>query len=97
MAVESSNDLAQIRAAIPGANLVICRLTADAITAERLRVREPGMLQEKFLMRAQELNVVLERARLEDFSVVNDNRSITDVARERLRRARWIDDGPRGD
>jgi predicted kinase len=97
-AVESSDDLAQIRAAIPGANLVVCRLTADATTAaQRLRVREPGMLQEKFLKRAPELDAVLERARLEDFSIVNDNRSITDVARELLTRARWIDQGPHGE
>jgi hypothetical protein len=55
------------------------------------------MLQETFLKRANELNTVLERARLEDFSIENDNRSITDVARELLRRARWIDHGPHGD
>jgi dephospho-CoA kinase len=94
-AVESSHELAQIRSAIPEANFVVCRLIADATIAERrVRARDPGMLQEKFVARARELNDVLERARLEDFSIVNDNRSITDVARELLTCARWIDDGP---
>jgi hypothetical protein len=36
------------------------------------------------------LNVILDCARLEDFAVVNENRSLTDVALEMLARAGWI-------
>ena len=47
------------------------------------------MLQQTFLARARELDGILEQARLEDFCVANDNRSITDVAAEVLKRAGW--------
>jgi len=36
------------------------------------------------------LNVILDRARLEDFAVANENRSLTDVALEMLVKAGWI-------
>lgn len=89
-AVESREELARLRAAIPAATFVVCRLTAEVATLQaRLRTREPGMLQEQFLARARELDETLEEVRLEDFRVVNDHRSVTDVAREVLTRAGW--------
>jgi predicted kinase len=91
-AVESAAELARIRAAVPGASLVVCRLTADVATMQaRLRTREPGMLQAQFLARAAELDAVLDRAGLEDFQVANDHRPVTAVAREILERAGWLD------
>ena len=36
------------------------------------------------------LNAILDRARLEDFSVTNENRSLPDVAQEMLVKAGWI-------
>jgi hypothetical protein len=90
-AVENRDELSRIRAAMPGAEFVVCRLTAAIETMQRrLRTREPGMLQEQFLARARELEHVLERAELEDFTIVNDQRSVTDVARDLLQRAGWI-------
>jgi hypothetical protein len=56
---------------------------------QRIRLREPGMLQERFLARAMELESVLDDAHLEDFSIANENGSLTEVAREMLRRAGW--------
>ncbi|MDO8677105.1 MAG: hypothetical protein Q7R30_00860 [Acidobacteriota bacterium] len=93
-AVETEEELSRIRAAIPDSNVVVCRLTATVETMRRrLRTREPGMLQQTFLARARELDEVLERARLENFCVANNNRSVTDVATEVLKLAGWLDNG----
>jgi predicted kinase len=90
-AIENRDEFDRIRRAMAGADFVVCRLTAAVETMHgRLRTREPGMLQAQFLRRALELDHVLQSAELEDFSIVNDHRSITDVARELLRRAGWI-------
>jgi hypothetical protein len=90
-AVESRQDLERVRQAMPGADVLVGRLTAAVGTMhDRLRVREPGMLQAQFLARATELDVLLKEAGVEDFTVVNDGRSVTDVARELLHQAGWI-------
>jgi hypothetical protein len=93
-AVDSANALDQVRASIPSATLTVCRLRAsvDAMR-ERVRQREFGMLQQDLVDRVEELEAVIEAAGLEDFSVSNDGRSITDVAREVLERAGWIAPG----
>lgn len=92
-AVETRSLLDQLRDAMPGADLVVCRLTAAVKTLERrLRVREPGMLHERFVARAKALDRTLEAVRLENFIVVNDRRGVTDVAREVLTRSGWLTD-----
>ena len=92
--VENRDELDRLRRAMPGAELVVCRLTASLETMRsRLRTREPGMLQEQFLARAAELDHLLDSAGVEDFAIANDGRSITDVARELLERAGWIGSG----
>jgi hypothetical protein len=48
------------------------------------------MNQAKFVGRARELQQVLDAAQLEDFTVVNDDRSVTAVAHEVLERAGWL-------
>ena len=57
---------------------------------QRIRLREPGMLQEQFVARVAELEASLDAAGVEDFSVENDGRSVTAVAREILARAGWL-------
>ena len=57
---------------------------------QRIRLREPGMLQEQFVARIGELEASLDAGRVEDFSVQNDGRSVTEVAREILVRAGWL-------
>ena len=90
-AVENRQELDELRSAMAGAEIVVCRLTAALATMERrLRVREPGMNQARFLARARELEAVLDAEHLEDFTVVNDNRSVTAVAQEVLERAGWL-------
>jgi hypothetical protein len=96
-AVENMEDLERLRRAIPGSEVLVCRLTAALETMqERVRLREPGMLQPQFLARTRELQVVLDGAGVEDCTVDNENRCVTDVARELLRRAGWIDIGTSG-
>ena len=90
-AVETRNELDRLREVLWGARLLVCRLTATLDTMERrLRLREPGLHQDRFVLRSRTLQETLEAAKLEDFIVINDGRTITDVAREVLQRAGWI-------
>lgn len=90
-AIESHARQDEIRGSVPGSRLTVCRLRARLETMERrVRLREPGMLQEQFVARVQVLEAALDAAGLEDFSVDNDGRSVTDVAREVLRLAKWM-------
>lgn len=90
--VEDRADLDRYRAAVPGAEPVVCRLTAPlSVMRERLRIREPGMFLPAALARTEELDAILEHTRVEDFTVDNGpGRNIGDVAREMLTRAGWL-------
>ena len=90
-AVETRAELEQCRAAVSARNLVVCRLKATAeIMRERVRSREIGLFQQRFVERVAVLDEPLDQAQLEDFSLTNENCSITGVAREMLQRAGWI-------
>lgn len=90
-AVEDKAELTEYRAAIPNAKITVCRLLAPTATLhDRLRVREPGIWQARFLARATELDGILDDARVEDFVVDNGpGRDITEAATEVLRKAGW--------
>lgn len=91
-AMEDRAELERCRGAVSAEETVICRLTASIETMQqRVRGREPGTLQQKYVARVAELEVVLDRSRLETFSIVNENRSVIDVAQEMLTRAGWLD------
>ena len=90
-AVESRDALDRIREVIPNSEVVVCRLRANLRTMQqRVLAREPGMLQDTFVARVAELDALLDAAHVEDFSLPNDEGSITDVARELLVRAGWL-------
>ena len=57
---------------------------------QRVKMRELGVLREQFVARVAKLNSILDRARLEDFSVTTDDRSVTQIAHEMLLNAGWI-------
>ena len=57
-------------------------------------MRESGVSQREYVARVAKLNVILDRARLEDFTITNENRSLTEVAHEMLFKARWISTDP---
>ena len=90
--VEDRADLDHYRAAVPGAQPIVCRLTAPlSLMQERLRMREPGMFLDQALTRAAELADILDRAGVEDFVVDNGpGRSVGTVTREVLSLASWL-------
>jgi len=90
-AIENGAQLKRCRDVIPTANTVVCRLTASiAVMKRRVEIRDSGISQREYVARVAKLNVILDRARLEDFAVANENRSLTDVALEMLVKAGWI-------
>jgi hypothetical protein len=90
-ALENRAELDLCRGIVSAANTVVCRLTADIETMEqRVKMRESGVLQRAYVARVAELNVILDRARLEDFSLTCENRSLTEIAHEMLVKAGWI-------
>ena len=90
--VEDRSELRQYREAVPGAEAVVCRLTASIETMqERVRIRDPGMIQAEAVARVALLADILDRKRAEDFSVYNgEGRPITDAAHEVLVRTGWL-------
>ena len=89
--VEHPSELDEIRAALPGADLSVVRVTAPAETcAQRLRGREisPSLL-ERHLRRSPLLAQALEDLAVEDFIVDNDGRPIREVALEVTSRLGW--------
>jgi hypothetical protein len=90
-AVEDRVELNRCCSAVAATNIAVCRLIASVETMQqRVRTRELGALRQQFIDRVPILNGILDRARLENFSVVNENRSITEAAHEILLRAGWI-------
>lgn len=90
-AIESRAQLEICREAASAAEVVVCRLASTVESMQRrLRIRETGVAQREYLARAVTLNSILDDARLEDFTVKNENRLLTDVALEMLTRAGWI-------
>ncbi len=90
-AMEDRVQLERCRQVISATDTVVCRLTASLeAMRQRVQMRESGVLQREYVARMAKLNVILDRARLEDFTVTNENRSSTDVAQEMLVKAGWI-------
>lgn len=90
-AMEGHAELELCRGIISATNTVVCRLTATIEAMEqRVKMRESGALQRDYVARVTELNAILDRARLEDFTLSNENRSLTDVAHEMLVESGWI-------
>jgi len=90
-AIEDDTQLKLCRDIIPATNTVVCRLTASGETTKRrVEMRDLGISQREYVARVAKLNVILDRAQLEDFAVTNENRPLTDVALEILVKAGWI-------
>ena len=92
-AVEGRAELERCRRATSAETIVVCRLTAGMATLIwRVQMRETGILQGDFVARVEKLNAILDGANLEHFTIVNENRPVTEVAHELLIRAGWIAD-----
>ena len=90
--VEQRTELADYRGAVPGAEPIVCRLTAPIdVMRERLSARELGRFRDQALVRSVELDRILERSAAEDFTVDNGrDQSPVEVAHEVLSRAGWL-------
>ena len=90
-AMENRAELELCRSAVAVAKITVCRLKANLSEMQkRVSKRESGVLQQQFIDRVAILDAILDRARLEDFAVINENRSLNDVAKEMLIKAGWI-------
>jgi hypothetical protein len=90
-AMEDRAELELCRDIVSATSTVVCRLTAGLETMQqRIKKRESGVSQQEYVTRVEPLNVILDRACLEDFTVTNENRSVTEVAHEMLIKAKWI-------
>jgi predicted kinase len=91
--LEARSLLRRVAEGVPGAEITVVRLRAPlAVLHARIRSREasdPGW----FLGAATHTAKVLERARVEDHVVGNENRPPTAVAEEVLRRVGWLNPG----
>lgn len=90
-AMEDRAQLELCREIVPAANTIVCRLTASIAEMEqRVRIRETGVAGREYVARVAKLNRILDHARLEDFTVKNEDRPLADVALEMLIKAGWI-------
>jgi len=90
-AISDRNEFELYREMIPAARTVVCRLTANLETMKRrVQQRELGIARQEYVDRVAKLGDLLDRANLEDFAVINENRSLTEVAGEMLAKAEWI-------
>ncbi|HSK44518.1 MAG TPA: hypothetical protein VLA83_11600 [Candidatus Binatia bacterium] len=92
-AMEDRAELELCRSAVSAAKATVCRLTASlGEMQQRVKMRESGMLQRQYVDRVATLDAILDRAGLEDFIVINENRSVSEAAKEMLMKAGWISD-----
>jgi hypothetical protein len=86
-------ELDRYRAAIPGAEITVCRLVApEVMRIKRLQGRmPPGPSLDWHLKRTTALESELERLKVEDFVVENGDRLASEVALEVLAVAGWIE------
>jgi adenylylsulfate kinase len=90
--VETTSERARYREAV-GVELCVCRLRADlAELHRRLRIRHAGAdaQMQWHLDRAGQLDQILDRSKVDDFEIISDGRTPTDVATAVLARAGWI-------
>ena len=84
-------ELVQLRAAVPGAAVVVCELTAplDVLTA-RVNARESNEFWQDRLQAFVNLyHRRTDLARIRDFQVSTHGRSVDDAAREVIEKAGW--------
>ena len=90
-AMEDRAELELCQSIVAAAATIVCRVTAGIATMQqRVKTRESGLLQQEYVDRVVTLDAILDRATLEDFVVVNEDRFLGDVAQEMLIKAGWI-------
>jgi adenylylsulfate kinase len=90
-AIESRLELEVCLRAVSAAEVSICRLGASLETMEgRVGRRELGVGRQEYVGRVKKLDLILDGAKLEDLTISNEDRAVTDVASEMLLKAGWI-------
>jgi hypothetical protein len=90
-AIEDRAELELCQSIVSAANTTVCRLAVSlAEMQQRIKRRESGVLQREYVDRVATLEIILDRAKLEDFIVVKETRSLNEVAQEMLVKAGWI-------
>ncbi|WP_194892574.1 hypothetical protein [Catenulispora pinisilvae] len=90
--IEDEKELALLREAVPGANLVVCELTApEAILKQRVTAREPNEFWQEGLRRWVDVfHARTDLDKIRDFLVSTHDRSQEDSAREIIEKAGWL-------
>jgi predicted kinase len=85
-------ELVLLRAALPGANLTVCELTApEPVLKERVTAREPNEFWREGLRRWVDVfHARDDRHRIRDFLVSTHERSEEDAAREIVDKLGWL-------
>ena len=90
-AVQNRSELEIVRGSVSATDVAVCRLTASVETLERrVKLRESGISQQEYVSRVADLSAILDHTNLEDFILINENRTLTEVAQEMLFRAGWL-------
>jgi adenylylsulfate kinase len=93
-AIESREELEQIRRATNASSLFVCRLRAPIEVMERrVAGREKGIFAQRYVARVRVLDAQLDKAALEQLEIDTTDATVTDVARQMLAAAGWIADG----
>ena len=88
--VESRGELASYREAIPGAEIIVVRLTATLPTiVRRLEGRESGEGLRWHQNRAAELVTQMDEQAVEDLLIETEGKTVLEVARDILTRIGW--------
>ena len=89
--LESRDELARYRGAIPRAEITVVRLRARVPTLQaRIRRREIGLGRTWHSRRASELARIMDRTAVEDVLIETDDRTVNAIAREILDRTGWL-------
>jgi hypothetical protein len=89
--IQSRQELAGFRDAVPGAEIVVVRLRAKPETLlARVRARGIGSGTQWHLNRAPELAKLMDEERVEDFLIETDDLGLTDVASGVLSSVGWL-------
>jgi hypothetical protein len=90
-AIQDRAELELCIGVVSASDSIVCRLTATIeVMEQRVKLRESGVSQRDYVARVAELNGILERAKLENFTISNESRPLTEVAHELLVKAGWI-------
>ena len=88
--IHQAPQLERLRGSLPGVDLTVVRVVAPSeLVEERLRRRDVGAELEEHLAEVASMDVQLDRGRIWDFEVVNDARSIREVALEAVDLLVW--------